>query len=378
MSPFFLTEASSDAAMTYFYGRLFAAEPEIRAMFPATMAIQRRRLYDAICRIAAAGTADPDLARHAGTADPDLAGYLSALGRSHRKFGVREGHYDAFKTALHATFRRFPPDAAGWRAEAWAEAFDHAAKTMTSAAQGDAATSPAWWTAEVTGNEHPVPHVAVLTIRTDQPFAYLPGQYTAVQTPRWPRVWRCYSIANAPRPDGGDAGTVLTLHVRAVPGGLVSTTLLHANPGDTLVLGPAEGTMTAGSAAGRDVLCLAGGTGLAPVKAIAEAIAREGEPRQRKVSLYFGARTDADLYDLPALRVMEAGYPALRVRTATSEEHTPGNLHDTIPNLAVNAEWRDRDIYISGPTSMIARTVRRLRGLGAPAERLHYDLPATG
>ena len=48
MSPFFLTEASSDAAMTYFYGRLFAAEPEIRAMFPAAMAAQRRRFYAAL------------------------------------------------------------------------------------------------------------------------------------------------------------------------------------------------------------------------------------------------------------------------------------------------------------------------------------------
>lgn len=367
MSPFFLTEASSDAAMTYFYGRLFAAEPEIRAMFPAAMAAQRRRFYAALCRIAVA----------AGTADPELAGYLEGLGRSHRKFGVRKEHYEAFRTALDATFRRFPPDGGQWRDDEWAGAFGRAAETMIAAAQREA--TPAWWTAEVISIMRPVPRVAVLRIRTDQPFGYLPGQHVAVQVPRWPRVWRPYSIANAPCSGGsGDArevGTVLTLHVRAIPGGLVSTALQHANRGDTLILGPAEGAMAAETAADRDVLCLAGGTGIAPMKAIAEAIAREGGPGRREVTVYFGARTAAGLYDLPALRAMEAAYPGVRVHTATSDEPAPGSLHAAIAQLAVHAEWRNRDVFISGPTPMITGTVERLRQAGAPAGLLHYDLP---
>ncbi|MGH3169055.1 MAG: FAD-binding oxidoreductase [Trebonia sp.] len=364
MSPFFLTEASSDAAMTYFYGRLFAAEPEIRAMFPATMAVQRRRFYQVICRIAAS----------ADTADAGLAGYLEELGRAHRKFGVRKEHYDAFKVALDATFKRFPPDAGRWRADEWGEAFGRAAETMIGAAEREADT-PAWWTAEITGSERPVPHVAVLTIRTDRPFPYLPGQHAAVQVPHWPRVWRRYSIANAPSSGGDSDGTTLTLHVRAVPGGLVSTALQHAAPGDTLILGPAAGTMTPDPGTDRDILCLAGGTGLAPVKAITEAIARQSTPRHREIALYFGARTEADLYDLPALRAMEAGYPGLRVHTAISDAPAPGRPHHTIPDIAGHAEWRNRDVYISGPTPMITRTVRCLRQLGAPAEHLHYDLP---
>jgi hypothetical protein len=36
--PFFLTEAVSDLAMTYFYGLLFVAQPETGSMFPAAMA----------------------------------------------------------------------------------------------------------------------------------------------------------------------------------------------------------------------------------------------------------------------------------------------------------------------------------------------------
>jgi len=56
--------------------------------------------------------------------------------------------------------------------------------------------------------------VAVLTIRPDKPLPYRPGQYVPVQVTKWPRVWRPYSIANAPRAD-----SLIELHVRAVPAG---------------------------------------------------------------------------------------------------------------------------------------------------------------
>ena len=76
--------------------------------------------------------------------------------------------------------------------------------------------------ATVTGIELRGPDIAVLTLQPEQPLNYLPGQHISVQTPHWPRLWRTYSIANAPRPDG-----LIRLHVRAVPGGLVSPVLVH-------------------------------------------------------------------------------------------------------------------------------------------------------
>jgi NAD(P)H-flavin reductase/hemoglobin-like flavoprotein len=339
--------------MTYFYGHLFAAESEIRAMFPAAMDAQRQRFYRALCRI---------LASEPG----QLTGDLAALGRAHRKYGVRKEHYDSFRTALQATFRRFAPDAR------WEDGFDHAAAAMIAAAEQDAAAqAPAWWTAEVTECETPVPHVAVLTLRPDAPLSYLPGQHITVQTPHWPRVWRRYSIANAPREDG-----TLTLHVRAVPGGLVSTSLLHARPGDTLVLGPAEGAMIADTESGRNVLCLAGGTGLAPVKAIIEAITRASGPRRRrKITLYFGARSEYALYDMRALRAMVLDYPQLQVVPVVSDQAVPDIMHGTITDIVATTPWTRRDVYISGPDAMIVSAVSALRDLGAPPKRLHYDLP---
>jgi NAD(P)H-flavin reductase/hemoglobin-like flavoprotein len=347
--------------MTYFYGHLFAAEPEISAMFPAAMDAQRQLFYRALRRIVT------------GRRDGELDGYLAELGRAHRKFGVRKEHYAAFRTSLHAMVDKFAPP--GWSADAkdeWEAALDHAIEIMVTAATGDAAHSPAWWTAEVTGHELRTPQVAVLTLQPSEPFPYLPGQHLWVQTPRWPRLWRRYSIANTPRDDGS-----LTLHVRAVAGGLVSNTLVHhLEPGDTLLLGPPGGRMTADTDSRRPVLCLAGGTGLAPLKAIAEATARAAGPGKpaREIVLYHGARTQSELYDLAALRRMELDYPTLEVIAATSDEMAEGTEHGTISSLAAGAYWVDRDVYISGPDAMIVKTAEALRMSGARPELLHYDL----
>ncbi len=347
--------------MTYFYGQLFAMDAEIRAMFPPAMDLQRMRFFHALTRIAAGRD---DLAR--------LEPYLEQLGRAHRKYGIRDRHYDAFRRALMATLHRYAAPA--WDArtqDAWETAFDQAARIMIDAAKRDAETSPAWWTATVTGTERRGPDLAVLTIDPGQPMSYRPGQYVSVQTPHQPRCWRRYSIANAPRADG-----LLRLHVRAVPGGLVSPLLVHhVRPGDPLLLGAPAGTMTVDTRSPRDVLCLAGGTGLAPVKAIIEAIVTAPPPgRRREVVLYFGARRRPDLYDLAALHETELAYPWLKVIPATSDERARDAVSGTVPDLAAGAKVTDREIFISGPDAMIVRAAQVVMGRGAPAGLIRYDL----
>jgi NAD(P)H-flavin reductase/hemoglobin-like flavoprotein len=339
-------------------------DTEIRAMFPAAMDVQRRRFFQALSRIADA---------QASQAERDaLVPYLRELGRAHRKFGVRERHYDIFGRALLATLQRFA--APRWNEtarHAWETAFDHAAAIMIEAADSDAAESPAWWIATVTDVELRGPDIAVLTLQPEQPLNYRPGQHISVQTPHWPRLWRTYSIANAPRPDG-----LLRLHVRAVAGGLVSPVLVHqVKAGDPLVLGAPAGAMVADTESARDVLCLAGGTGLAPVKAIIEALISAQEPgRHPEIVLYYGARRHQDLYDLASLREMELAYPWLQVIPAVSDEPAHDLMYGTIPELAAKATWIERDIYISGPDHMIVKTARALRERGAPGRFIHYDL----
>src|SRR6201992_2099505 len=128
----------SGSAMTYFYGHLFAIEPQIRAMFPPAMDAQRKRFYQALTRLIASAS------------DDSLTQYLEGLGRAHRKFGVQKDHFDAFAQALTATWQRYAP--AAWTDEAaaaWDELFDRASAAMIEAAERDAEHSPPWWLAEV-------------------------------------------------------------------------------------------------------------------------------------------------------------------------------------------------------------------------------------
>ncbi|MFG1855287.1 globin domain-containing protein [Actinomadura geliboluensis] len=355
-------EADPAGATSYFYGRLFAAEPHLRALFPPAMGRQHDRFFQALARI----VRSPD--------DPaGLAAHLCRLGRGHRKYGVRPEHYEAVGAALTATLRVFAADCWTPAAEAaWTAAYTRAAEAMIGAAERDAAQSPPWWAAEVTAHDRRAPDLAVLTLRPERPLPFAAGQHVSVQTARWPRMWRPYSIANAPRPDG-----TLRLHVRARPGGWVSGALVRATaPGDTVLLGPAEGEMTLDPDPGRDLLLIGGGTGLAPVKALAEQAAGSG----RDVRLLVAARTADHLYDLPDLRRLEAASARLRVVPVLSRSAGPGALtghvQDVLPGLLDCV--RDHTAYVAGPAPLVRAAAAALRRLGVPAPRVHHDLPARG
>lgn len=358
--------ASPGAAMEYFFAHYFVRQPEMRSMFPHSMRDHMERLFAALERI----VWDID--------NPSpLTSFLAQLGRDHRKFGVKDRHYEPTVTALLDTFRYFCghywTDAVE---QAWAAALDHACAIMMNAAARDAAQAPPWWIGEIVRHDLRRPDLAVLTIRPDQPLRYAPGQYLSVQVPRCPRLWRSFSIANAPRENG-----LIDLHVRAVPGGMVSRSLVHhSRPGDTLVLGPARGQMTMRTRPRRDLLCIAGGTGLAPIKAIIEAAvgaSAAGGP-SRRIGLLFGARTETDLYDLAALRDLESACPALTVTPVVSDQPQFPGVKGTLPDAAARyASCEGKDIFVSGPAAMVRATVSALAGR-VGTERIRYDPPAPG
>ncbi len=240
---------------------------------------------------------------------------------------------------------------------------------MRSAAQRDATVAPPWWIAEIVAHDLRSPGVAVLKLRPNQPLRYEPGQYVPVQVTRWPRTWRPYSVANSPRPDGQ-----LTLHVRAVPGGLVSNTLVyHSQEGDCVLLGAAAGAMIL-TDSDRDLLCVAGGTGLAPIKALIEqALARPVTGRRRKITLFAGARQHFDLYDLEDLQLLESACPALRVIPVLSDEPGFNGITGLLPDVVGgHGLFENTDAYICGPAAMVSQTAAVLAA-SIPAGQIHHD-----
>jgi NAD(P)H-flavin reductase/hemoglobin-like flavoprotein len=361
-------------AMQYFYARLFAANPDCRALFPTSMTVQRERMFSALARIVWSLDNQP------GSAE-----ILGQLGRLHRRYGVTSAHYNPFFAALRDTARHFTGPA--WTAEtasAWQAALDYMSGTMRTAADEDAKTSPPWRIGEIVSHELRAPGVAVIRLRPSDPLPYVAGQYVPVQVTRWPRAWRSYSIANAPRPGG-----LIELHVRAVPGGEVSNTLVyHSAAGDCVLIGAAAGAMTlAGS--DRDLLCVAGGTGLAPIKAIIEqalaaqmasapsaGVSAHADDGHRKITLFFGARQHFDLYDRDDLQLLESACPALRVVPVLSEEPGYQGLAGALPDIVgTQGLFEAAEAYICGPPAMVTRTAAVLAASIPPGQIHHDPLP---
>ncbi|MFE0463509.1 globin domain-containing protein [Kitasatospora sp. NPDC058965] len=357
-----LVEPVADRATAHFYALLFVHHPEIRSMFPAAMDVQRDRLFRAL--LTAARSAD----------DPvGLTAYLGNLGRGHRKYGTTTAHYGPVGECLVAALAKYC--GSRWDAEtelAWRRVYRVVSSIMIEAAERAAATAPPFWQAEVVSHQVRERDVAVLTLRTDHPYPYRAGQYTTLETPWWPRVWRPFSFATAPRPDG-----LLTLHVKAVQSGWVSSALVRrAQPGDVLRLGPAAGTMVADHAGTADLLCLGGGTGIAPITALVEEVAGYGA-NGRTVEVFYGARRTDDLYQLDALRELERRHAWLTVRPVVSEEvvRPGGALSGLVGDVVAQlGPWDGHHAFLSGPAAMVRRSASMLVRSGVRLEHVHHDL----
>ncbi|MEE1754331.1 globin domain-containing protein [Streptomyces sp. SP18CS02] len=348
-----LAEAApvADKVTAYFYALLFVRHPDLRSLFPAAMDTQRDRLLKALLT-AAEHMDDADL----------LTDYLEHLGRGHRKYGTEAAHYPAVGEALIGALSRYATTTWDDEAEgAWIRTYTTISQIMIDAAAENQLHAPAWWQAEVVSHDLRTPDIAVITVRPDQPYPFLAGQYTSLETPWWPRIWRHYSFASAPRSDG-----LLSFHVKAVPAGWVSNALVHrARPGDVLRLGPPAGSMTVDHTTESGLLCVGGGTGIAPIKALVEDVAEHGE--SRPVEVFYGARTDHDLYDIDTMLRLQQAHPWLAVR-AVIDGRT--QLPDVVREYG---PWNEYDAYLSGPPGMIRSGVHALRGVGVPFERIRHD-----
>lgn len=353
--------AHGDDVVLWFYAHLFHTHPEVRDLFPIAMTHQRDKLLGALGRI----VADVDNL-------PVLVPFLQQLGRDHRKFGTLADHYPAVGASLIATLEHFAGE--HWTAdlaEQWRLAYQLIADVMIRAAEEAGAVTPAWWEGKVTAHERRRFDIAVLTVQVSPELRYQPGQSVAVETALRPKLWRYYSPACAPRAD-----RTIELHVRALDGGPVSSALVRElSVGDILRMGAPVGEMTLTHADARDLLLVAGGTGLAPLKALVDQLIGDPDTRhQRRAHLFAGVRTAEELYDLPALRMLAQQHPWLTVVPAVSQDSPfDGERGEICEVVARKGRWSDHEVYVCGPAAMVDATVARMLDLGIADDRIHYD-----
>jgi len=354
---FAAVEPLHDKVAEFFYATLFSIAPATREMFPVNMQVQRSRLLRALVHVVQM-VDRPD----------DLIPFLRQLGRDHRKFGVVTSHYEAVGMALLAGVKQYAGKA--WTDDverAWAEAYTIMARAMLEASSAD--EGPAWWNGKVVERHRLSRDLAVVRVRPDYPLNYNPGQYLSVETPQRPRMWRYLTPAGAPREDG-----LLEFHVRAVEGGWVSRSIVASTQaGDTWRIGPPMGRLRVDRNAGRDVLMIAGGTGVAPMHAIVDHLQQWGE--NPRVQLFYGGRVRGDLYDLEPLQAIAATNPWLTIIPVLESESTMPNVErGTLADVVTRyGAWNNHDVLVSGSPQMVRSTVSRMLVAGTALDRITYD-----
>ncbi|MBP1115584.1 FAD-binding oxidoreductase [Rhodococcoides corynebacterioides] len=220
------------------------------------------------------------------------------------------------------------------------------------------------------------------------PFAA--GQSVAVTVPTSPHLPRRYSPALPPSRDGK-----YEFHIREVPAGWVSPSIVReTREGDIWTLDDPAGDLRVDDT-DDDVVMVAGGTGLAPMRALLLGLARR--PRPPRVRLYVGGRHPRDLYAADMLSLMARSAPwltvipvvdepvdppyrdeffdaadAVRLQTAPDSGFAPheylvGRVGEVV---ARRGPYLAQRVLVCGSPAMSSFTTRALVTTGTPAENI--------
>jgi CDP-4-dehydro-6-deoxyglucose reductase len=206
----------------------------------------------------------------------------------------------------------------------------------------------------------------VLRLPPTASFDFLPGQYIDVIGPGGTR--RSYSVANAPATDKR-----IELHVRQVPYGEMSEFWFErARVDDLLRLHGPLGTFFLRDVADLDLVFLATGTGIAPVKAILEGLpALPPDMRPRSLAVYWGGRQPADLYWEPG--ALPVAHRFIRVLSRADAAWAGARGHVQHALMTDSPDLSRTVVYACGSDTMIHDARAQLVGAGLPDRRFSSD-----
>lgn len=211
--------------------------------------------------------------------------------------------------------------------------------------------------------------IAFVRLRvTDGRMPFAAGQFVTVHIPGT-ELARTFSFANAP----AEADSV-ELIVKLYPDGAFSRFLREsARPGTPVrVVGP-YGRLRI-QLSHRPVLMIAGGSGLAPILSMLRDCADRGF--DRPISLFFGARTAADLYLVEEINAIGRRLPHFEFVPVLSESWTAQWSGETGLVTEAIARWRTKlghDVYLCGPPPMIDAATPQLIAAGVRPRNIYFD-----
>jgi len=212
----------------------------------------------------------------------------------------------------------------------------------------------------------------ILRLPAVEDLHFRPGQYLDVMLSEGRR--RSFSIASAPAD-----GRSMELHVRrASSSGFTGQLFDSLRPGTLLRIEGPLGQFWLRTESPRPPLMIGGGTGYAPLRAMLRQLIATGD--RRPVTLYWGARCEADLYEHRWLAELEGNRPGFAYRPVLSDplqgapttwQGRRGLVHEAV--LADHPDLSGFDVYASGPPAMIEAIRSGFIGHGLPREQLFFD-----
>jgi toluene monooxygenase electron transfer component len=225
---------------------------------------------------------------------------------------------------------------------------------------------------------HAITHdISEFRIELTQPMTFAPGQYALVQLPGvvGARAYSMSSYDNAPT-------KTLEFQVRRVPQGKGSTVLFdQLKSGDSVQIDGPYGMAYLRDQAARDILCIAGGSGLAPMVSIARGAFATPALQAQKLHFVYGAREPQDVCGQDMVSTLNGwsergSYHAALSGTDASQTLPAGQLrgyvHEVVDQL-YGAQLPSMEIYFAGPPLMAQALLKLLVERKVPMEQVHFD-----
>ncbi len=206
-----------------------------------------------------------------------------------------------------------------------------------------------------------------LEIEAGGPFSFSSGQYAQLEFA--PGMSRHYSMAGTPDEQA------LTFHIRHMPQGKTSSYVAtRLKIGDTVKVSGPLGVAYLREAHIGPVLLVAGGSGLAPIQSILRTLLMRAPAAP--VTLYFGVRSERDLYHEELLKGLAARHPNFRFHVVLSEQKGKRGRRYGLVHEAVAADLAGSEglmAYLAGPPVMVEAATAVLQAKGAQPRQIHAD-----
>jgi len=172
---------------------------------------------------------------------------------------------------------------------------------------------------------------------------------------------------------------MVTLHIRHVPGGRFSTIVQQLKSGDTLDIELPFGSIALKPDDARPLICVAGGTGFAPIKSVLDDLAKRKV--QRDITLIWGARNPSGLYLPSAIDKWRKVWPQFRyIAAITDLGDMPADAHAGRVDDALRTHFgnlHDHVVHCCGSPSLVQSVRTAASDMGLLAQDFHADVFAT-